>query len=482
MAKQSNAKSKVEAPTTRQPEKAKGIIESLNTKFKQSYISDIGDRIVSSFVRYPSWFIDLDIALSGGYMYGKILQLWGYPQSGKSTLAYRLAASAQQFCHSCFTPIVEFMNFETGETKTTCLCGKCNSGQVLFLATEDRFDSDWALLNGVDVNNGFITALAPTIEIAADILEELVIHKACDLVIIDSMAALMPENYIGKAVDGQKLGAHAAGLQNFLSRFLSANSKTGMEIAPEVRETFNKHKPGLPPPPIRTTLIGTNQVRSKIGVAFGSPDVPCGGHFLKHAITQSIRMLSPTINDNIDSKLVTGNVLADFTGKIDKATNGGSAGGKGTYRIWTDDYKTNKIGDTGEPARLLALLKYFGIIRKEKSGYVFAGRTWKAQKDIKTALNYKGMQLFARWVIFSNYLNAAGKLSTKFVDYDYNPYYRIVQKGTYTYGEVTLPEWVLEPRVGAGKSDGGSKPETSGGIPEKKRRGRPKKARSESEA
>lgn len=172
--------------------------------------------------------LSLDIALGGrGVPRGRIIEVFGPESSGKTTLALHTVAEAQKA-----------------------------GGVAAFIDAEHALDTTWAKKLGVDVS-GLLVSQPETGEQALDIAEMLVKSNAVDIIVIDSVAALVP----AAEINGEMGDSHV-GLQ---ARLMSQAMR-------KLTGVINKSK---------TTLIFINQIRQKIGVMFGNPETTSGGNALK---------------------------------------------------------------------------------------------------------------------------------------------------------------------------------------------------------
>jgi len=177
----------------------------------------------------------LDVALGvGGVPRGRVLEIYGPESSGKTTLALHIAAEAQS----------------TG-------------GMVAFIDAEHALDVSYARNLGVDVDS-LLVSQPDTGEQALDITEILVRSGAIDVLVIDSVAALVPR----AEIEGE-MGDHHVGLQ---ARLMS-------QALRKLTGTINKSM---------TCVIFINQIRMKIGVMFGNPETTTGGNALKFYATQRL--------------------------------------------------------------------------------------------------------------------------------------------------------------------------------------------------
>jgi recombination protein RecA len=186
------------------------------------------ERIRGKISAIPTGAISLDIALGvGGMPRGRVVEIFGQEASGKTTLSLSIAAQAQK-----------------------------NGGIAAFIDAEHALDPEYAKKVGVDVDNLYISQ-PDTGEQALEIAETLVRSGAVDVIIIDSVAALVPKAEIEGEMGDQHIGLQARLMSQALRKLTASISKS------------------------KTTAIFINQVREKVGVMFGSPETTPGGKALK---------------------------------------------------------------------------------------------------------------------------------------------------------------------------------------------------------
>ncbi|OPX86695.1 MAG: recombinase A [Pelotomaculum sp. PtaB.Bin104] len=183
----------------------------------------------------PTGALALDIALGiGGVPRGRVVEIYGPESSGKTTVALHIIAEAQK----------------TG-------------GIAAFIDAEHALDPAYAKVLGVDIENLFLSQ-PDTGEQALEIAEALVRSGAIDIVVVDSVAALVPRAEIDGEMGDAHVGLQARLMSQALRKLTAAISKS------------------------RTTVVFINQIREKVGVSYGSPETTTGGRALK--FYSSIRM------------------------------------------------------------------------------------------------------------------------------------------------------------------------------------------------
>jgi recombination protein RecA len=216
------------APASEGKLKALGLaMDQITKQFGDGSIMKLGEAHKVDVELIPSGALSLDLALGGGYPKGRIIEIYGPESSGKTTLTLHAIAEVQK-----------------------------NGGTAAFIDAEHALDPAYAKRLGVDTDN-LLVSQPDNGEQALEIAETLVRSNAVDLVVIDSVAALVPQ----AEIDGEMGDSHMGLQARLMSQAL--RKLTGI---------INKSK---------TTVIFINQIRMKIGVMFGNPETTTGGNALK---------------------------------------------------------------------------------------------------------------------------------------------------------------------------------------------------------
>ena len=244
-------------------------LKTIRKEFGEMSILRLGDKADGKVEAISTGALSLDLALGvGGLPRGRIVECYGHESSGKTTLALHVAANAQKA-----------------------------GGTAAFIDAEHALDAGYAKKIGVDLDN-LIVSQPNSGEEALTICEQLVKSGAVDVVIVDSVAALVPQ----AEIDGDMGDAHV-GLQ---ARLMSQAMR---KLAAALAQT-------------KTLCIFTNPVREKIGVMFGNPETTPGGKALKFYATgrlqvQRIGAVKSSSGEVIGSrtrvKVVKNKVAAPFT-------------------------------------------------------------------------------------------------------------------------------------------------------------------------
>jgi len=210
-------------------------IESIIKDHGKGSIMKLGDATIAKVEAISTGSISLDAALGiGGVPRGRVVEIYGPESSGKTTICLHIVAEAQK-----------------------------QGGMAAFVDAEHALDIGYAKKIGVDVSN-LLVSQPEYGEQALEIVETLVRSNALDVVIVDSVAALVPRSEIEGEMGDPTMGTQARLMSQALRKLTSFINKS------------------------RTTVMFTNQLRSKIGVMFGNPETTTGGNALK--FYASVRM------------------------------------------------------------------------------------------------------------------------------------------------------------------------------------------------
>jgi recombination protein RecA len=227
-------------------------LDKLEKSYGKGTVMKLGDNAVEPIESISTGSISLDIALGiGGVPKGRVIEIYGPESSGKTTLATHIIAEAQK-----------------------------KGGIAAFIDAEHAFDKGYAKKLGVDVDNLLISQ-PDNGEQALEIADNLIRSGAIDVIVIDSVAALVPKAEIEGEMGDSKMGLHARLMSQALRKLTGTIAKTGC------------------------CCIFINQLREKIGVMFGNPETTTGGNALK--FYASVRLDIRRTSQIKDSDEVSGN-------------------------------------------------------------------------------------------------------------------------------------------------------------------------------
>ncbi len=203
------------------------VLTQIERTFGKGAIMRLGDATRMRVETISSGALTLDLALGGGLPKGRVIEIYGPESSGKTTLALHAVAEIQK-----------------------------NGGTAAFVDAEHALDPTYAAALGVDIAN-LLIAQPDTGEAALEIVDQMVRSTAVDIVVIDSVAALVPRAEIEGEMGDSHMGLQARLMSQALRKITGNIGKSGC------------------------TVVFLNQLRQKIGVAYGNPEVTTGGNALK---------------------------------------------------------------------------------------------------------------------------------------------------------------------------------------------------------
>ena len=242
-------------------------ISQIEKKFGKGSVMRLGDRTAVDVDVIPSGSLTLDKALGiGGYPKGRIIEIYGPESSGKTTLTLHAIAQAQK-----------------------------QGGKAAFIDAEHAIDPVYAKNLGVDIDE-LILSQPDSGEQGLEIAETLVRSGAIDLVVVDSVAALVPQVELDGEMADQQMGLQARLMSKALRKLSGVMNKTDC------------------------TIIFINQLREKIGVMFGNPETTTGGRALKFYSSvrveirrsEAIKNGTEIVGNKVNIKVVKNKVAPPF--------------------------------------------------------------------------------------------------------------------------------------------------------------------------
>lgn len=261
-------KTKKAAPVSENKEKAlDDAIKAIEKQFGKGAVMKLGDRVAVDIDVIPTGSMTLDVALGiGGYPKGRIIEIYGPESSGKTTLTLHAIAEVQK-----------------------------QGGRAAFIDAEHAIDPVYAKNLGVNVDE-LILSQPDSGEQGLAIAETLVKSDAIDLVVVDSVAALVPQVELDGEISDNSVGLQARMMSKAMRRLSGLMNKTSC------------------------TIIFINQLREKIGVMYGNPETTTGGRALKFYASvrieirrsEAIKNGTDTIGNKVNIKVVKNKVAPPF--------------------------------------------------------------------------------------------------------------------------------------------------------------------------
>lgn len=307
---------------TEKDKRLEEVLANIEKQFGKGSIMKLGEHEHQKIEVSPTGSISLDLALGvGGYPKGRIIEIYGPESSGKTTIALHAIAEVQK-----------------------------QGGRAAFIDAEHALDPVYASNLGVDIDE-LLLSQPDTGEQALEICDALVRSEALSIIVIDSVAALVPQAEIDGEIGDNQIGLQARLMSRALRKLSGSISKT------------------------QTIVIFINQLREKVGVIFGNPETTPGGKALKYYSSvrldirrgEQIKNNSEILGNKTNIKVVKNKVAPPF-----KTTNIEIIYGQGISRL-------------GE---IIDLSAEHGIIEKSGSWYAYQGnKIGQGKENVKQYLN-----------------------------------------------------------------------------------------------
>ena len=221
------AKSSASTENTERQKALGMVLNQIERNFGKGSIMRLGDAARMRVETIQTGALTLDLALGGGLPKGRVIEIYGPESSGKTTLALHAIAEVQK-----------------------------SGGVAAFVDAEHALDPTYSEALGVDIDN-LLVSQPDTGEAALEIVDQLVRSSAIDIVVIDSVAALVPRAEIEGEMGDTHVGLEARLMSQALRKITGNIGKSGC------------------------TVVFLNQLRQKIGISYGNPEVTTGGNALK---------------------------------------------------------------------------------------------------------------------------------------------------------------------------------------------------------
>ena len=307
---------------TEKDKRLEEVLANIEKQFGKGSIMKLGEHEHQKIEVSPTGSISLDLALGvGGYPKGRIIEIYGPESSGKTTIALHAIAEVQK-----------------------------QGGRAAFIDAEHALDPVYASNLGVDIDE-LLLSQPDTGEQALEICDALVRSEALSIIVIDSVAALVPQAEIDGEIGDNQIGLQARLMSRALRKLSGSISKT------------------------QTIVIFINQLREKVGVIFGNPETTPGGKALKYYSSvrldirrgEQIKNNSEILGNKTNIKVVKNKVAPPF-----KTTTIEIIYGQGISRL-------------GE---IIDLSVEHGIIEKSGSWYAYQGKKiGQGKENVKQYLN-----------------------------------------------------------------------------------------------
>lgn len=366
------------------------IMAKVNDTYGAGTIARSSTSRALSIPRLETGIFSVDHATGGGIPLGRITGIFGLKSAGKSVLALKTVASAQKYCRKHLVKMAETKKklyrciecgylgekenvlcpdckeagfesklFDMGDKQIKCrVCKKYNPMLCVWMDAEGAWENYWSAKMGVNCHHVYIirTEFA---EQAIDISDTIVRNGKCDLLVIDTLAHLIPSTEIMESSEKWQMGLQARLINKMLRKLVSAQNAPGLDDD------------------TRPTILLLNQVRMKIGVVFGNPEVRPGGMGQEFATSLDIRMWPGKYEKDKEGNTL--NMVTNFRCTKNKTA---PAQQGGNFRLWLRDYAGHPVGDIEDRGVVLGQAFKHGWLGNSEEGWKYSAMEFKTKKEV----------------------------------------------------------------------------------------------------
>lgn len=348
--------------------KASNFISQINKNLKGNYISFGGKGLNLDLKRLSSGVFSVDVALGGGWPFGKMAILAGVESTGKSLLTYRAMSNIKKYCHNC------------KRFQDKCSCGNFQAGRALLLDFEAAFEDDWAEANGVDIDHNVIMR-PKMLEDGVNVIQTALEEDIFDLIIFDSIACAIAgkvyEEESGKANVSVEARILNQGFRKWRAALNALSATTG-----------------------GPALLFINDFYDKVGTLYGDPRELPGGKQQKHHSSITVYTNTSKIEDDVELKEAAYAILTGYTKKNKTYVKDIKYEFKIAIRdIYDDDDLIVPKGYVDNAEQIIKAAKKHDLITKIGGGYSIKNMpvAVNTQAELANMLNQKQKYLDQAW-------------------------------------------------------------------------------------
>lgn len=343
--------------------KLEDVVKGINKKYGPGTVLRASDAEGLVLDRVTTNVFDLDLALGGGLPRGRISVFKGEWSTGKSAIALKLAASFQRHCRKCGTP---FAVYRIGGTwdDIDCKCGKRDPMKVIWADIESIFDNTWATKWQVLCDQLYV--IQPSYgEQMVDVIDACIRSQDCDLVVVDSIAAISSQDEIEKSAEEFTMGSVPRLMGKAMRKWTSGMNAGGLLGQSKV------------------SVVLINQYRMKIG-GYGNPITSPGGKAIDFFQSVEARMKRASwITDPSTGRSVA------LEAEVEMAKNKTAPAMSGArYRLYfvNDTDEGYVIGDTDTDRQIIRRAVFWGLLEKSGSWFNWEGEKFQGEDAVALQL------------------------------------------------------------------------------------------------
>jgi len=309
--------------------------------------------------RVSTGVLALDYTLGGGLPVGRISLFYGPKSSSKTTAFLRAAGRAQRMCSNCWTPAFPIWTPSHTQKNPSCVCGNYRMTNIAWLDVEGVWDHVWSS-RFLNVDN-VVLSQPETGEQACDIADTLLRSGAVDIIVIDSVAFMIPIAELDKSASEATMGEQARLLGKMFRKLVGGINSLA---------TRDGRRP---------TVWFTNQIRHKVGLVFGSPETVPGGFAQGFATSTETRM-SPGKYEKDE----TGRTKCVTMKLRNEKNKCGPAKMEGEYILVLKDTEYKRVGEVADENYAAKLGQQAGLVMigKGRAPTICDGFEYEGKADL----------------------------------------------------------------------------------------------------
>ena len=343
--------------------KVKAFLDKINSAYKSEIVHRGETFKALNIRRFSSGVASVDLALGGGWPFGRLGIIAGNESTGKTLLALKAAKEIKGYCRNCRL------------AQDLCKCSDFTPCVCLFVDVEGAFDLAWAKIQGFD-STYHVVARPDYAEQAIDVIDSAIRDNAFDMIVIDSIAALTPMKEVEESAEDWQVGLAARLVNKAMRRWTSSLN------------TLSRGS-GLGGP----FILCLNQLRENIGVMYGDPRTMPGGKGQKFASSVTAWTKAAKIQDDPESKE---SAYVELSG-VFKKNKTAVPNLEYSFRMALKDTEMDKAGEVDNADQLVRLGKRYGLVTKSSGTVGFDITRCKTEAAFKSHVKHKPEIAKALW-------------------------------------------------------------------------------------
>lgn len=339
------------------------ILAQINKDYGEGTIMQASKAKTLLVDRVPTGTLSLDLALGGGIPRGRMTMFKGEYSAGKTANAMKAAVQFQHHCRYCGTAMGQYA-VGSGWQDKSCACGKLEPMRVVWLDAEHSFDSDWARRWGIDTELLYVIQ-TEYMEQGIDVSDKCIRSGGCDLLVVDSVAAMTPSVEVEESAEKWQMGVAARLMNKAMRKWTSGMNSGGL-----MSQT-------------KTTVILINQMRIQLGGYHPVPTSP-GGKGLDFFQSVEVRLKKSEWKEEEGTKRPIG-LETEFVVVKNKTAPPMRTG---RYMMYFVDRPEEgyKVGDTDNDIQIVRAAAFWDLIKKGGAWFTWEDKKYQGEPAIAAAL------------------------------------------------------------------------------------------------